>query len=308
MGWPVFSVVMPVHDAAATLEAAIASVQAQTWQDFEIIVIDDGSRDASAVIAESLAAEDHRIRVVRQANAGVATARNRGVGMANGSFIAFLDSDDTWSPDKLARHFALHDRVGPPDASFARIAFLPDGTDRQQGLVESTVPQGDLSLSDVLAENPVCTMSNLVVRRSAFLASGGFKAGLDHAEDQEWLARFVASGRRVLGIDARLVTYRTSSNGLSADLLRMYSGWRGFVEGYAGAVDLKSADSLYCRYLARRALRLPGSRNTAFEFCRRGLNASVSAFLSQPRRGGLTLAGALASLVLPVSLRVRIFA
>jgi glycosyltransferase involved in cell wall biosynthesis len=105
MGHPFFSVVIPVYNRAALLRAAIASVRAQSFQDFEIIVIDDGSTDTPQPVAESFA--DARIRFVRQDNAGGGAARNTGIDLARGRFIAFLDSDDVFLPHHLAAMHAL---------------------------------------------------------------------------------------------------------------------------------------------------------------------------------------------------------
>jgi glycosyltransferase involved in cell wall biosynthesis len=95
-----FSVVIPAYNTADTLGEAIDSVLAQTRQDFEIIVVDDGSSDDTAAVAEGFG--DRRIRVYRQENAGPSAARNRGIAEALGEYVSSLDSDDLWLPDYLA--------------------------------------------------------------------------------------------------------------------------------------------------------------------------------------------------------------
>ena len=97
------SVIMPVFNAADVLPRAVASVRAQTWQRWELLLIDDGSSDDSAAVAAGLAAQDPRIRLLRQPrNTGAAAARNAGLRHARGRYIAFLDADDEWLPEKLA--------------------------------------------------------------------------------------------------------------------------------------------------------------------------------------------------------------
>lgn len=104
---PRVSVIIPTYNRAWCLPEAVDSVLAQTDPHFELIVVDDGSRDATASI---LAAYGHRIRVLTQKNRGVSAARNLGVRAARGNLLAFLDSDDLWQPEKLARQQAFFDR------------------------------------------------------------------------------------------------------------------------------------------------------------------------------------------------------
>lgn len=97
------SVIMPAYNAAPYIEQAIRSVMGQTHTDWELLVIDDGSADDTCAIVERLAAEDGRIRLLRnERNSGVAVTRNRGLDLSAGAYVAFLDSDDVWHPEKLA--------------------------------------------------------------------------------------------------------------------------------------------------------------------------------------------------------------
>jgi glycosyltransferase involved in cell wall biosynthesis len=306
MSAPALSVVIPCYNCETTLARCVRSVLAQSFADFEILLIDDGSQDATLALASMLAGKDDRIRVLTQANAGVAHTRNRGVRQARGSLIAFLDADDWWERDKLAAHMQLHSQSRQADASFAGITFVPDGPAR--ALTRSTVPHGALAIHQVLGENPVCTMSNIVVRRDTFLRFGLFATTMSHAEDQEWLARMVAGGACVLGIDRQLVCYRTSQSGLSADLERMYAGWRSFAYTYASLRTARRCEAIFCRYLARRALRLPHAALPAHHYALRGLRLDAASFLSDPRRGVATAMASLLAIFLPDTLRLKIFA
>ena len=96
------SVIMPVYNAAAHLEAAVQSVLHQTLQDLELILVDDGSTDGSAALCDAAAAADCRVRTVHQSNAGICAARNRGLELAAGEYISFCDDDDVFLPDFLA--------------------------------------------------------------------------------------------------------------------------------------------------------------------------------------------------------------
>ena len=303
------SVVMPVYNAAATLAATVASVLDQRGCAFELIAIDDGSRDDSLARLLGLAATDPRIKVISIANGGVSAARNLGVELAQAALVAFLDADDLWAPDKLARHVATHRARPDAAASYARIAFIAAEADGLAGAqtLSSLCPRAP-GLTDVLGENPVCTASNFVVRRDDFLAAGGFDTGLSYAEDQELVARMIARGGAVEGVDAVLTGYRLSPFGLSMDLERMYAGWRIVAGRYLSDAERAPLEALYCRYLARRTLRGGGSAAQALRYVGAGLRHDAASFLSQRRRGLSTIIGALIAPLLPPAWRVRLFA
>lgn len=303
---PYFSVIVPVHNAAATIHETIASILAQSDSDFELIVIDDGSTDDSLVQLLRLAGKDERIRVVAQANAGVSAARNNAVSIAKGRLLAFCDADDLWKEHKLSRHRTLHEASPDIVISYGQIAFLQP--DARRSRTVSSVPAGDLSITAIISENPVCTTSNLVVTRQAFNRIGGFAEGMQYAEDQEWLARAVSMGERAVGIDELLVGYRLSPGGLSVNLERMYKGWRELVALHGDGERTNAAEAIFCRYLARRSLRSGNPPAEARRYVLRGLALDRKAFLSDIRRGATTLIAAFSAGLLPGSIRQRIFA
>lgn len=306
---PSFTVVLPVYNAADTIDATIASVLSQTIDDLELIAIDDGSSDGSLARLLDWAARDARLRVVSIPNGGVSKARNLGVNLGRSALVAFIDADDIWAPIKLAHHLAAHRNDPQLSASYARIAFLPQLATSLENCrtVSSIVPHG-LTLVDVLGENPVCSASNFVVRREWFVMCGGFEDALSYAEDQDLVASLIARGARIAGIDEVLVGYRFSPDGLSMDLERMYAGWRLVAHRYLGAADLKSLEALYCRYLSRRTLRAGGTPVAALRYALSGLRLSASAFLRDRRRGIATISAALASFFMPAPLRRHFFA
>ena len=304
---PKFSIVIPCFNAATTLAATLDSIRAQTCASWEIICVDDGSTDLTRDIVRDAASEDQRIKGVANLAKGPSSARNMGARIfARGEIIAFCDADDIWSPTKLAE---LDAAFSDPDVdgAFGKIAFFND--DPKDATVYSTVPANDLTIPMLLGENPVCTMSNIAVRRGAFVVSDGFNTDLVHNEDLEWLIRLVGGGARIVGINSCQTYYRASPRGLSADLKDMARSRQIALKSAArfGFAPTAMADAIYLRFLARRALRLGYGRFEALKYALRGVCISPKGFFSSPRRGGLTLIGAFVSLFLPNRLNQVIF-
>jgi glycosyltransferase involved in cell wall biosynthesis len=302
-----FSVVIPVYNAAKTLEATVASVLAQTENSFEILLIDDGSSDDSLKTCMELAREDERIRVIGTSNSGASSTRNLGMLLSAGEFIAFLDADDIWASTKLEAHLRLHRAQPERSASYARIAFL-DSDAGPDPRTNSAIPSGTLTLADLIGENPICTMSNFVLARTQLDLFGPFREDMSHAEDQEWLARAVSKGALIKGIDQTLVGYRLSPAGLSTNLDAMYKGWMSIALRYRDQIPMRSAQAIYCRYLARRALRMGAPPGAAIRFVCKGLKCDRAAFLKDSKRGWLTLISAFAAILLPRTARQWAFA
>ena len=310
MRTPRFSVIIPVHNAERTIAATLQSVRAQSFQNFEIILIDDGSTDDSIRKMLPFAGNDERVRLFAKNQEGVSATRNFGAELARGELLAFLDADDCWRTNKLLQHHRLHEVYQGLEASFAKIAFRSERADGTLAdpLTYSTVRHDLLRLDTVLSENPVCTTSNLVIKRETFLAMGGFHDGMNHAEDQEFLARFVDEGRKIAGMDHWLVDYHLSPDGLSCDYEAMLAGWRELAAKYEGRFDMRRSEAIYCRYLARRILRAGGPARLARQMAFDGLRADYRAFFSDTRRGGLTLGAAIGSSLLPQGVRASVFA
>lgn len=302
------SVVIPARNAEATLDATLWSVRHQTYTHWDVVVVDDGSTDATAAIATRHHIEDARIRCVRGRACGVSGARNLGVASSDGCIVAFLDADDLWLPGKLAAHvqyLAGHPEVG---MSFDRIRFV-DERARPTPVLSTPHVQG-LRSADLLYENPACTASTLVIRRTAFEQLGGFDETLHHAEDLELMIRLGATTAwHVEGLNAVLTHYRASAQGASAGLQRMQDGWELVmreVQRYAPELLLihgRHARAVHQRYLARRALRLGLPAQEGLHWWRLAWRSSPAALMRQPRRTLGTLAGLLAS---AVAQRVRL--
>lgn len=222
------SVVVPAYNAEATLDETLRSVRGQTHQALEIIVVDDGSTDATRAVAERHAAADARVQLLHQPNAGVAAARNAGWQHARSPFIAFVDADDLWAPAKIERQLAaLHsggDRVGLVYCWFARI----DAASRIVGLHEGPLWQGDVT-QPILMSNFIGNGSAALMRRDALVAAGGFDAGLQargaHGCEDYLLYFRVAEAWHFALVPERLVGYRQLPDNMSSDRTRMLRSW-----------------------------------------------------------------------------------
>jgi glycosyltransferase involved in cell wall biosynthesis len=210
---PNVSVVIPAYNAAAFIADTVRSVLDQTYQDLEVIVVDDGSTDRTV---ECLQAFGNRIRVHQQANGGVARARHAGVQLASGAWIAFLDADDLWLPRKIERQLA----DAPGAMSY---------TDRYNFGARGDVPEtqgelirmrgGDLFVP-LMREGNFITLTSVLLRRELFETMGGFYTGLNGTEDWDLWIR-IAERHSISYVDEPLVRYRYHAAGISRNYLRM---------------------------------------------------------------------------------------
>ncbi len=305
---PTFSVIIPCWNAAATLRDTLESLKAQDCQDWDAIVIDDGSTDSTADIIAEYCEKDVRFSTLKGNRAGPSAARNvAGLVRSKATYLAFLDSDDLWLPNKLSLTLAAFKRNAKIDGLYAQISFFRNSPDQPE--TYSTVYKRALRPIDFLRDNPVCTMSNLVLKRSVFQSLGGFDESIVHNEDVELLVRATAKRAVIESVNAHLVSYRTSLTGLSANLQLMRAGWHKAVETLQASpmklteAELAAADAGNLRYLARRALRTGAPGFEALRLAVQGVTRSPRSFLSPLWRGGFTLLGALIAPFLPKTIR-----
>lgn len=211
------SVIMPVYNAQATMRRSIESVLEQTHSDVQLVLVDDGSRDASPDIVAEYAARDPRIVAIRQANAGVAAARNAGVRAATGSFTAFLDSDDWWAPRKLELQLAEMQRSGAQVCYAAYQRVAEDGR-----TLSRVLPPLRVDYSDMLGSNHIGNLTGIYDRR---LGDVDFQR-VGHEDYVFWLDRVRRAGAavRVPG-DEPLAWYLVRGGSVSSNKLRA-AGWQ----------------------------------------------------------------------------------
>ncbi len=195
---PTISVVIPCYNAAAYLRETIESVLAQSVPAREVLVIDDGSTDTSAEIAESYGSP---VRVIRQANQGESVARNRGIDESQGDWVAFLDADDLWLPDKLERQLAAAREQ--QDVVCIHTNYSIFGVFELDPGIPGEVQRGDYSVRSLLL-NPYIHVSTALVRRDAPVR---FPDWTQRAEDMIYFADLSLHGR-IAFVPERLMRYR----------------------------------------------------------------------------------------------------
>ena len=204
------SVIIPTYNSKRSLERALDSVFAQTFKDFETIVVDDGSADAT----ESMVRVNYpEATLLQQANSGVSKARNCGVEIASGDYLAFLDADDAWREDKLALQYAQF--MSKPELAMVftdNDVIDKDGNYRCLYRKRERLMEGDL-VRNIFSNSGVCT-STVMVRRSVFLNEGGFNESLITAEDDDLWIR-IAARYPVTLLEQPLVKYTLSEGSLS---------------------------------------------------------------------------------------------
>lgn len=273
---PRISVVVPAYNAADFLVPTLKAVIAQTYQQWEMLVVDDGSSDRTSELVQQMSAADSRIRLIAQSNQGVSAARNTGVREAQSKLIAFLDADDLWLPDKLAAHVAFMEAHPKASASFARVELINfDGTSTQR-FTNNFVKQ--VAAYEVLYANPTITTSNLVIRTAIFEELSGFDETMRHDEDVDFLFRLTyRQDFALMGIDRVLLQYRMRASGLSSNLAKMEAGWIALIEkARQQAPELieqhySAAHSAKLQYLARTALRLNLPATVGLPFINRAI-------------------------------------
>lgn len=257
---PTVSVVMPAYQASATVATAIRSVLRQSWSDFELIVVDDGSTDATAEIVR--ATMDSRVRLLTQDNSGPAAARNLGIKAAQAELIAFLDADDQWLPERLAVQLRV---AGQADLIYSdAFEVLPDGRCRRYHERVAPLPHGNADTLRWLVVNPnPVPLLTVLVHAQPLRAVGGFDPKLFGVEDLDLWIRLAAAGYRFLRVSEPLAEYRVSSSSVSGDRVQMMQQ--------------------EARAFERLAPRLPAGTRSAAR--RRARRLRADATVAQRRRG-----------------------
>ncbi|AFZ22701.1 glycosyl transferase [Cylindrospermum stagnale PCC 7417] len=297
------SIVIPAYNSSRYLAETIEHVLSQTFFDYEVLIINDGSTDNTAEIATYYSQQDSRVKLFTQNNQGLSGARNAGIQIAQGEYIAFLDSDDHWLPHKLAAHMEHFARCPDLGLSFGRIEFMSfDGKPTRKF---SNSRLFKLTPKHFYYENPVITPSNAVIRRSVLGQIGLFDRSLKVWEDMDLFLRAASKGWKVEGINQVLVRYRNNQAGLSSNLYLMEENWQQFsnrVQQYEPELvnqHYHTAKAASLCYLARRSLRLGQSSEIGVDLINRALKSDWKIILREPRRTILTIMALYVNYLIP---------
>jgi len=246
---PRVSVVIPTCNRAHDVCDAIDSALGQTFRDLEVLVVDDGSTDDTPEVIRRRFGSEPRLELLRQANAGAGAARNRGIRRARGEYVAFLDSDDLWLPEKLELQIAHLDAHPAAGLVFCDLFFEEPG--RRVRRFEATRFAGDTSLRGLVERGfPLCTPA-VVARRQALLEVGLFDETLRCAQDWDLWIRLLARTPAVY-VDRPMGIVRRRGGNLSRDW--QLEKWRCWLRVWEKNAAVLLAAGCSARHLrARRA-------------------------------------------------------
>lgn len=209
------SIVIPLYNKEKLIANTLRAVLGQTYQDFEIVIVNDGSTDNSVAEVNKIA--DRRIRLINQANAGVSAARNRGIEEARGEYIALLDADDQWLPEYLATQMRLSEAYPECDVFVTDYQFRDEFGKMTPTTIRNLPFRGEHGvLSNYFkvastSNPPICSIS-IVARKKSFNAIGGFPLGITSGEDLLTWARLACRNKIAYSTKA-LAVYYTPTTG-----------------------------------------------------------------------------------------------
>lgn len=230
------SVIMPAYNAAKTIEAAIKSVIDQVFTDWELVIVNDASRDATSEIASGFVQLNKKIKLVNlERNKGLSNARNVGVANATGEFIAFLDSDDLWHPNKLLDQVSYHNKH--QDCLISHTGFQAFNEYKTLNrpwkiIFELITPKSGDLLPHLYYKNNIGVLT-VMLKRAIFEEIGGFDTKLVTFEDNDLWIRIAEKGYKFGFIGKKLAYYRVSSNSLSNSPVKYKKAYKAFIRKYS---------------------------------------------------------------------------
>jgi teichuronic acid biosynthesis glycosyltransferase TuaG len=232
---PLISIVMPAYNAERYLKEAMDSVLKQTYSNWELILIDDGSSDNTVEVATKVAANDSRIKFyINPENLGVSNTRNKGISLANGEWIAFLDSDDIWKEKKLEKQLNFS-KEKKSDFTYSGVCYISENGTPYKGLFEVPLIT---SYQELLKQN-VITCSSVLIKKN-LLETVEMERDDMHEDYAVWL-RILKTGINAHGLNEPLLIYRISSTSKSGKKINSFK----MTYKVFRFIELNSANALF---------------------------------------------------------------
>ena len=258
---PVISVIIPAYNAAKTIQETVMSVLNQSFSNLELIVINDGSQDSTLDVLSSI--KDSRLQVFSSENSGVCMARNRGIELASGEFISFLDADDIWTLDKLEAQLTALQKNPQAGVAYSWVDYIDEyGNFFHQG---NYININGSAYEKMLVQNILENGSNPLIRREALTEIGIFDESLTLAEDWDMWLR-LSERYDFVTVPSVQILYRSSSSSASTNIVKMENSCLKLIEkSFKNApVSLqylkKNTLSTLYHYLTFKSLESPLSR------------------------------------------------
>lgn len=319
---PYFSVVIPIYNVEKYILECLKSVENQSFSDYEVLMIDDGSQDNSDEICQQYVHHDDRFKLIYQVNRGLSGARNTGIRHAKGTYIALLDADDRWHQDKLKAHYYLHQLNPDIEMSYSQSALIDlDGYPLH---LKQTPKIRDISIYDIFCRNPIGNGSAAVfhiktIKKIGFYQNQFhdelqfFDETLKQSEDIEcWIRLYTKTKLKLMGIEYPLTEYRINIEGLSANYRMQLKNWHHMVkkvERYNPEL-LKThqckALSYQLRYISRWAI-IQGQKKESLSYIYQSIRQYPKILLEEPIRTLVTVISASLLFILPRQIFTTLF-
>ncbi len=261
------SVIIPVYNGEATLAEALDSVLAQSHADLQVLVIDDGSTDRTAAIAAAY--RDPRLTLHRFPNAGAPASRNRGVRLAEGHYIAFLDADDWWQSDKLAKQLAALAADPAAGVAYSFTTYVDERGEVLHGGYR--MPVSGHVLPQLFVRFFLQSGSNALLRREVFAAVGLFDETLEVCDDHDFYLRVATRFPFALVAEPQ-VYYRKHPRSLSSDVVRMQRAGQRVMRAALARNPAElgpvwwQAQAVFDAYMLGLALKSPAKNSARWRF------------------------------------------
>jgi len=237
---PAVSVIIPAYRVTAYIAEAIDSVLSQTFTDYEIIVVNDGCPDTTALERE-LDPYLNRIVYIKKNNGGLSSARNAGIHASNAPLIALLDGDDTWTPDYLAVQLATLHADPNADVVYPNAVFFGDCDVVGRQLMEFSPSEGPVTFESLVLRK-CCVIVSVIARKETVIRVGGFNENLRLVEDFDLWLRIVKAGGKIVYHRKPVFRYRRRSESLSSNDIAMIHATMDVFDNAENTFDLTSSE------------------------------------------------------------------